>query len=75
MIQNLVGKPKWKRSFGGPCCRWEDNIGNHVKTSSAEDVDWIQLPQVGVERRIREGGMSYKRADRKKDIVSWTWVV
>jgi hypothetical protein len=37
-----VGKPKRKRPFGRPGCRWEDNKMD-LKEVECEDVDWVHL--------------------------------
>ena len=41
----LVGKPKGKRPFGRPRCRWEDNIEMYLQEVGCEVVDWIEMAQ------------------------------
>ena len=42
----LVGKPKGKRSLGGPRHRWEDNIKMDLQeVGCGGGVDWIELAQ------------------------------
>jgi hypothetical protein len=41
----LVGKPEGKRPFGGPKCRWEDNIRLYLRELGWEGVGWIHLAQ------------------------------
>jgi hypothetical protein len=40
-----VGKPKEKRSLGGPRRRWEDNIKIYLLEVECGGVDWIELAQ------------------------------
>jgi hypothetical protein len=39
----LVGKPKGKRPFGKPRCRWEDGIRMDLREIGLGGVDWIRL--------------------------------
>jgi hypothetical protein len=39
----LVGKPKGKRLFGRPSCRWEDNIKMDLQEVESGGMDWIEL--------------------------------
>jgi hypothetical protein len=41
----LVGKPEGKRPFGGPWCRWENNITTDLREIGSEGVDWMHLAQ------------------------------
>jgi hypothetical protein len=40
-----MGKSEWKRQFGRPRCRWEDNIRIDLREIRWEVVDWIHLVQ------------------------------
>jgi hypothetical protein len=47
----LVGKPKGKRPFGRPRCRWEDNIRMDLKRNRVGNVwtgfIWIRIGTSG----------------------------
>jgi hypothetical protein len=45
-MQNF-GRPKGKRQFRRPRCRWEDNIGIDLKEKGWKVVDWIHLVEDG----------------------------
>jgi hypothetical protein len=40
-INILVGKPRGKRSFGRPKCRWKDS--NTLVLRNRDDDDWVYL--------------------------------
>jgi hypothetical protein len=40
-----VGKPKWKRPFGKPRHRWEDNIKIYLRETVFGGVDYIHIAQ------------------------------
>ena len=41
----LVGKPEWKRSFGRPMRKWENNIKMDLQEVGCEGMDWIEVAQ------------------------------
>jgi hypothetical protein len=41
----LVGRPKGKRSLGGPRHSWEHNIKTELREIGIDEVNWIQLAQ------------------------------
>ena len=41
----LVGKPEWKRPFGRPRRRWEDNIKMDLQEVGRGCGDWMKLAQ------------------------------
>jgi hypothetical protein len=41
----LVGKPKGKRPFERPRCRWEDGIKMDLRETGWGDMEWIHLTQ------------------------------
>ena len=41
----LVGKPEWKRPFGGLRRRWEDNIKMDLQEVGCGGVEWIALAE------------------------------
>jgi hypothetical protein len=47
----LVAKPEWKRPFGRPRSRWEDNTIMYLREIGWEVVDWIHLAQDMYQRR------------------------
>jgi len=40
-----VGKPKGKKPFGRPRCRWEDSIEMDLQGVAWREMDWIDLAQ------------------------------
>ena len=48
----LVGKPAGKRSLGRPRRRWEDNIKMDLEGVGCWDMEWIELAQDRVRRRV-----------------------
>jgi hypothetical protein len=45
----LVVKPKGKRKFGRPGCRWDDNIAMEITEIGWMGMDWINLSQERVQ--------------------------
>jgi hypothetical protein len=45
----LVRRPEGKRPLGRPRCRWEDDIKMDLREIGIDGVNWIQLPQDGVQ--------------------------
>jgi hypothetical protein len=43
----LVGKPEGKRSLGRPRRRWVDYIKVGPREIGLDDMDWIDLAQIG----------------------------
>jgi hypothetical protein len=41
----LVGKPEWKRTFGRPRRKKEDNIRMDLTEICSEGVNWMHLTQ------------------------------
>ena len=41
----LVGKPEGKRPYGGPMCKWEDNIKVDLQEVGFWGMDWIELAE------------------------------
>ena len=40
-LKILTGKPTGKRPFGGPKCRWEDNIRMILKEIGVNMRNWV----------------------------------
>jgi hypothetical protein len=47
----LVGRREGKRPLGRPRLRWEDNIKMDLREIGINGVNWIRLPQDGVQWR------------------------
>jgi hypothetical protein len=41
----LVKKPEWKKQFGRPRHRWEDNIRMDLREIGWKGMDWMHLVQ------------------------------
>jgi hypothetical protein len=42
-IQGLVGRHDWKRPFGRPRSRWDDNVKIDLQEVGWGDMNWIDL--------------------------------
>jgi len=52
LYEVLIGESEWKKLFGRPRRRWEDNMKEYRKETGCEDVGWVQLGHSMIEWRV-----------------------